>query len=90
MFRIVRFDFVRITKTDLIPHAQTMFESFFRLLTSEKFYENEYVMRAVMRLSSSLQEMILPYLNQLIDKLVLILRRSCRVKLSCFIFFSSN
>jgi exportin-2 (importin alpha re-exporter) len=35
-------------------------------------------MRAVMRLSSSLHELVLPYLNQLIDKLVLILRRSSR------------
>lgn len=71
----------RITKADLMPHCQTMFENFFRLLTSEKGYENEYVMRAVMRLSSSLQETVLPYLSILMDKLVNILRRSCRVKI---------
>jgi hypothetical protein len=70
----------RITKNDLIPHAQTMYDSFFRILTSEKSYENEYVMRAVMRLSSALQDGVLPYLNQLIDKLVMILRRSSKVK----------
>ncbi|CAF0997607.1 unnamed protein product [Adineta ricciae] len=67
-----------ITKTDLIPHAQTMYDSFFRILTSEKSYENEYVMRAVMRLSSALQDGILPYLNILIEKLVMILRRSSK------------
>lgn len=70
----------RITKNDLMPHAQSMFDSLFRILTSEKSYENEYVMRAVMRLSSSLHEGVLPYLNQLMDKLVLILRRSSRVR----------
>lgn len=64
-----------------MPHAQMMYDSFFRLLTSEKFYENEYVMRAVMRLSSSLQDGILPYLNQLMQKLVLILERASRVNL---------
>ncbi|CAF4452324.1 unnamed protein product, partial [Adineta steineri] len=67
-----------ITKNDLIPHAQSMFDNLFRILTSEKSYENEYVMRAVMRLSSALQDGVLPYLNQLMDKLVLILRRSSR------------
>ncbi len=74
------FFFCRITKIDLIPYAQTMYDSFFRILTSDKSYENEYVMRAVMRLSSSLYDGILPYLNQLIDKLVMILRRSSKVK----------
>lgn len=69
----------RITKADLMPHAQLMYEQFFRLLTSEKSYENEYVMRAVMRLSSSLQDGVVPYLNQLMEKLVLILRRAYRV-----------
>ncbi|CAF0730448.1 unnamed protein product [Adineta steineri] len=67
-----------ITKTDLIPYAQTMYDSFFRILTSNKSYENEYVMRAVMRLSSALQDGVLPYLNQLIEKLVMILQRSCK------------
>lgn len=67
-----------ITKTDLIPHAQIMFENYFRLLTSEKSNENEYVMRAVMRLSSSLQENVLPYLSLLMDKLIVILKRICR------------
>jgi hypothetical protein len=57
-----------------------MYDSFFRILTSDKFYENEYVMRAIMRLSSSLYEGILPYLSQLMDKLVMILRRSSKVK----------
>jgi exportin-2 (importin alpha re-exporter) len=55
-----------------------MYNSLFLILTSEKSYENEYVMRAVMRLSSSLHELALPYLNELMDKLVLILRRSSR------------
>ncbi|CAF0901978.1 unnamed protein product [Adineta ricciae] len=67
-----------ITKNDLAPHAQSMYDNLFRILTSEKSYENEYVMRAVMRLSSSLHECVLPYLNGLMDKLVLILRRSSR------------
>ncbi|CAF3583447.1 unnamed protein product, partial [Rotaria sp. Silwood2] len=70
--------FAAITKNDLIPHAQTMYDSFFRILTSDKSYENEYVMRAVMRLSSSLNDAVLPYLNYLIEKLVMILRRSCK------------
>ncbi len=56
-----------------------MYDSLFRILTSDRSYENEYVMRAVMRLSSSLHEGVLPYLNLLMDKLVLILRRSSRV-----------
>lgn len=56
-----------------------MYDHLFRILTSEKSYENEYVMRAVMRLSSSLHEAVLPYLNQLMDKLMIILRRSSRV-----------
>jgi len=56
-----------------------MYDSFFRILTSEKSYENEYVMRAVMRLSSALHDGVLPYLNQLIEKLVMILRRSSKV-----------
>ncbi len=56
-----------------------MYDNLFRILTSDKSYENEYVMRAVMRLSSSLHEGALPYLNQLMDKLVLILRRTSRV-----------
>ncbi len=55
-----------------------MYDSFVRILTSDKSYENEYVMRAVMRLSSSLYEGILPYLNQLMDKLVMILQRSSK------------
>ncbi|CAF4595471.1 unnamed protein product, partial [Rotaria sp. Silwood2] len=67
-----------ITKNDLIPYAQSMYDKLFQILTSDKSYENEYVMRAVMRLSSSLHEGVLPYLSQLIDKLVLILRRSSR------------
>lgn len=63
-----------------MPHAQMIFDSLFRILTSEKSYENEYVMRTVMRLSSSLHDGVLPYLSQLMEKLVLILRRSSRVK----------
>ena len=63
----------------MIPHAQMMYDHLFRILTSEKSYENEYVMRAVMRLSSSLNEAVLPYLNQLMDKLMVILKRSSRV-----------
>ena len=78
----------RITKTDLIPLAQTMYDSFFRILTSEKFYENEYVMRVVMRLSSALQEGVLPYLSQLMEKLVVILRRSSRVRIDHPLSFS--
>ncbi|CAF3715888.1 unnamed protein product, partial [Rotaria sordida] len=70
--------FVAITKNDLIPYAQTMYDSFFRILTSDKSYENEYVMRAVMRLSSSLNDAVLPHLNLLMDKLVMILRRSSK------------
>ena len=65
-----------------MPHAQMIFDSLFRILTSEKSYENEYVMRTVMRLSSSLHDGVLPYLSQLMEKLVLILRRSSRVKFS--------
>jgi hypothetical protein len=57
-----------------------MYDNFFRILTSDKSYENEYVMRAVMRLSFALYEGILPYLSQLIEKLVMILRRSTKVK----------
>lgn len=68
-----------ITKHDLIPHGQPMYDNLFRILTSDKSYENEYVMRAVMRLSSSLHEGVLPYLNQLMEKLMMILRRSSRV-----------
>lgn len=71
----------RITKNDLIPHAQMIYDGLFRILTSEKSYENEYVMRAVMRLSSSLHEGVLPYLSLLMEKLVLILRRSSRVRI---------
>lgn len=56
-----------------------MYDHLFRILTSEKSYENEYVMRAVMRLSSSLHDAVLPYLNGLMEKLVIILRRSSRV-----------
>jgi len=58
-----------------------MYDSLFRILTSDKAYENEYVMRAVMRLSSSLHDGVLPYLNQLMEKLVLILRRTSRVSI---------
>jgi len=64
-----------------------MYDSFFRILTSDKSYENEYVMRAVMRLSSALYDGILPYLNQLIDKLVMILRRSIKVKIKIQNYF---
>ena len=71
--------YFRITKTDLIPHAQMMYDNFFRILTSDKSYENEYVMRAVMRLSSSIYDGVLPYLNHLMEKLVMILRRSSKV-----------
>lgn len=81
-----RWIYFRITKSDLIPRAQTIFDHLFRILTSEKSYENEYVMRAVMRLSSSLHEGVLPYLNQLMEKLVMILKRSSRVCL----FFSPS
>ena len=56
-----------------------MYDNLFRILMSDRAYENEYVMRAVMRFSSSLHEAVLPYLNQLMDKLVSILRRSSRV-----------
>ena len=56
-----------------------MYESLFRILTSDKSYENEYVMRAVMRLSSVLNDVVMPYLNQLMEKLVMILRRSSKV-----------
>ncbi len=76
----IKYLFFRITKVDLIPYAQTMYDNFFRILTSDKSYENEYVMRAVMRLSFALYEGILPYLSQLIEKLVMILRRSTKVK----------
>jgi hypothetical protein len=81
IFQIKFLFFFRITKNDLIPYAQSMYDSFFRILTSDKSYENEYVMRAVMRLSSSLYEGILPYLSQLMEKLVMILRRSSKVKI---------
>ncbi len=79
------FLFLRITKNDLIPHAQSMYDSLFRILTSDKSYENEYVMRAVMRLSSSLHEGVLPYLNQLMEKLMIILKRSSRVRIFRFL-----
>jgi hypothetical protein len=64
-----------------------MFDNLFRILTSDKSYENEYVMRAVMRLSSSLHEGVLPYLNQLMEKLMLILRRSSRVNINKIFLF---
>ncbi|CAF0855566.1 unnamed protein product, partial [Didymodactylos carnosus] len=67
-----------ITKTDLIPHAQMIFDHLFKILNSDKSYENEYVMRAVMRLSYSLQDGIMPYLNQLMEKLVIILKRTSK------------
>ena len=63
-----------------------MYDNLFRILTRDKSYENEYVMRAVMRLSSSVHEGVIPYLNQLMDKLVVILRRSCRVSRNLFDF----
>ena len=75
-----------ITKNDLIQHLQSMYDNLFRILTREKSYENEYIIRAVMRLSSSVYEGVMPYLNQLMDKLVLILRRSCRVSRNLFDF----
>ena len=37
-----------------MPHAEVMYEQFSRLLISKKSYENEYIMRAVMRLALSL------------------------------------
>ncbi|CAF0749729.1 unnamed protein product [Didymodactylos carnosus] len=67
-----------LNKMVLIPYAQLMFDNLFRILNLEKSYENEYVMRAVMRLSSSLQDNVMPFLNQLMEKLVIILKRTSR------------
>ncbi|CAF3001018.1 unnamed protein product [Rotaria sp. Silwood2] len=70
---------VKIGKRFKILFAQKIYGSFFRILTSEKFCKNEDVMRTVMRLSSSsLQDGVLLYLSQLMEKIVMILRRSSR------------
>merc|ERR1719195_272570 len=58
-----------VTAQDLAPQAQTLLQSLFDVLSRPTSAENEYVMKAVMRSFSALQEAVVPYLAHLLPPL---------------------
>ena len=60
----------RIAKTDLAPVLESLLGGFFSALDREDMKENEYVMKAIMRLISFGQEALLPHVELCMGKLV--------------------
>lgn len=54
---------------DLEPLASDLLTGLFSALTKQGSEENEYVMKAIMRSFSTLQERVIPYLGELLPKL---------------------
>ncbi|KAG8567511.1 hypothetical protein GDO81_013658 [Engystomops pustulosus] len=58
-----------ISATDMLPCAEQLLSSLFKALTSPGSSENEYIMKAIMRSFSLLQEAIIPYIPSVIPQL---------------------
>ncbi|KAL9656208.1 hypothetical protein ABK040_007825 [Willaertia magna] len=67
---------LRYTSQDLLPFANTLFGNLFLLLGDSN--ENEYVMKAIMRVTSILKENMKPILPQYISQITNILERVCK------------
>ncbi|KAK4517849.1 uncharacterized protein ATC70_001197 [Mucor velutinosus] len=65
------------TAVDIKPYAETLLSQLFRLIeqgqTPEKLSENDYLMRAVMRVIITSRQDMVPYVNVIMDKLTKIL-----------------
>lgn len=58
-----------LTKEDLAPHAEVLLTNLFNALNLPGSEENEYIMKAIMRSFSMLQELIIPYIGTLVSSL---------------------
>ena len=64
---------LRFNKAALQPHLQKLLEGLFAVLNHEESKENEYVMRAIMRVCSVGQETMVPFAEVIIGKITAIL-----------------
>ncbi|KAG0191747.1 importin-alpha export receptor [Apophysomyces sp. BC1034] len=84
------------TSTDIKPYAETLLSELFRLIelgqTPEKLSENDYLMKAVMRVIISSRQDMVPYVNVIMGKLTNILavvsRNPSNPKFNHYIFES--
>lgn len=60
---------VVIQPTDLLPHFESLLVNLFNVLKVEGSEQNEYVMKAIMRSMSTMQERIAPYSETLLKEL---------------------
>lgn len=67
----------RFTAADIKPYSETLLSELFRLIelgqTPEKLSENDYLMRAVMRVIITSRQDMIPYVNVIMGKLTTIL-----------------
>ncbi|PNF40478.1 Exportin-2 [Cryptotermes secundus] len=58
-----------VKRDELVPVAPDLMNNLFKAMTLPGSHENEYIMKAVMRSFSSLQEHVIPFLGELLPKL---------------------
>lgn len=58
-----------ITASEMVPYVEMLLTNLFKALTLPGSSENEYIMKAIMRSFSLLQEAIIPYIPSLITQL---------------------
>ncbi|XP_067006504.1 exportin-2 [Anabrus simplex] len=80
-----------VVKTDeLAPIASELLENLFAALTLPVSQENEYIMKAIMRSFSTLQERVIPFLGDLLpkltEKLSLVARNPSKPHFNHFLF----
>jgi exportin-2 (importin alpha re-exporter) len=73
MFKVILFH--RITAANLAPISTQLLTGLFTVLTQPGSYENEYVMKAIMRSFSTLQEASMPFMGVALPRLTEILQQ---------------
>ena len=67
-----------VTPADIEPHFENLLANLFNCLHREGSTENEYVMKAIMRLLSTMNEKVAPYAETLLKELVAKLALVCQ------------
>lgn len=67
----------RFGKSDIQPYLTALLDALFKVLETDQSKENEYVMKAIMRVVHTAQETMLPYSEKCVQQLVTILARIC-------------
>ena len=69
---------LRITKQHLMPYLQQLFAGLFQVLDNPDLPENDYVIKCIMRVLSTLGHEVSPVIELTLNKLVVSLERVCK------------